>query len=52
MPSTSSFAICEVMSCTSLMAASPSSEKVPSISPATASLEAISFIAFACMVSA
>ena len=51
-PSASSFAICEVRSFTSLMAARPSSENVPSMMPATANLDAISFIAFACMVSA
>ena len=45
-------AIWEVKSFTPLMAASPSSEKVPSMIPATASLEAISFMALACMVSA
>ena len=52
MPWASSLAICEVISFTSLMAANPSSEKVPSMIPATASLEAISFMALACIVSA
>ena len=51
-PWASSLAIWEVISRTSLMAASPSSEKEPSTSPATASLDAISFMALACMVSA
>lgn len=49
-PAASSFAICEVISFTSLMAARPSSLNVPSMIPATASLEAISFMALACMV--
>ena len=52
MPRASSFAIWEVISCTSLIAAKPSSEKVPSMMPATASFDAISFIALACMVPA
>ena len=51
MPSISSFAICEVISCTSLMAASPSSLKLPSMMPATASFDAISFMAFCCILS-
>ena len=49
-PSISSFAIMEVMSSHSLMAARPSSEKEPSIMPATASLEAMSLMALCCMV--
>ena len=43
-------AIMVVISSHSLMAARPSSEKEPSIMPATASLEAMSLMALCCMV--